>query len=86
MEPEEFCTITGEKRETPLFELIDAITSDEFQTEVIRSKQIGPGIGGYAWGELLDLKERVVEKKTGKWLIGTACRCHGIVSAFEIVK
>lgn len=86
IEPEDFCTITGRKRGTPLFELIAGIKSDELQTEVIRSRQIGPGIGGYCLGELLALKERIVQGKTGKWLIGTACRCHGILSAFEIVK
>ena len=86
IEPERVCTITGEPRGTPLFELIARIRSEGFQTRVIRSRQIGPGIGGYPVREIWDLKERIVQGKVGKWLIGTACRCHGILSAFKIIK
>jgi len=85
-EPEQICTITGELRGTPLFELITGIKPDGFQIGMIRSRQIGPGIGGYAFGELLALKERIAQGRLGKWLMGTACRCHGILSAFEVEK
>ena len=86
IEPELICTITREPRGTPLFELMAELKSEGFQTGVIRSRQIGPGVGGYPVRQIWDLKERSSQGKVGKWLIGTACRCHGILSAFKIIK
>ena len=86
VEPEHICTITGMPRGIPLFELMTGIKSKGFRTGVIRSRQIGPGIGGYSVREIWDLKERIVQGKIGKWVIGTACRCHGILSALKIIK
>ena len=83
-EPEQICTITGKPRGTPLFELMAGIKPRGFQTGVIRSQQIAPGIGGFPVNEIWDLKARVEYGKLGKWLIGTACRCHGILSALEV--
>ena len=85
-EPEDFCTITGKEREAPLFKLMAGLRPEGFQTGVLKSRQIGPGIGGYAFREILVLKERIAQGKVRKWLIGTACRCHGILSAFEVEK
>jgi hypothetical protein len=81
-EPEEICTVTGKKRGIPLYELISSKIPEGFQAEVIRSRQLGPGVGGYSFRKLLGLRARISRGKEGKWLIGTACRCHGILSAF----
>ena len=86
IEPEHICTMTGKPRGIPLFELMTGIKSEGFRTGVIRSRQIGPGIGGYPVREIWDLKERIGQIKGGKWLIGTACRCHGILSALKTIK
>jgi len=50
-----------------------------FQSLVIQSHQLGPGIGGYRPAMLFELLERV--KQAGSaLLVSTACRCHGVVT------
>lgn len=80
----EFCTVTGERRDHPLYELLSHLDLKDFQVHVIRSHQLAPGLGGYPTGDLLEAAQSVTRGKTGRWLLGTACRCHGIVTAFDI--
>ena len=82
-EPEDHCTVTGERRDLSLFELLSSITIDGYGTHIIRSHQLAPGVGGYKAGELLRLFDRVMQEKVNKWMIGTACRCHGILTCIE---
>lgn len=85
-EPNDHCTITGEGRETPLHALLSEISLPGYRVHVIRSRQLAPGVGGYTVGELEELLERVKTGGKGKWLVATACRCHGVVSALEVKK
>ncbi|MBN1278077.1 MAG: hypothetical protein JXA35_11365 [Deltaproteobacteria bacterium] len=79
----EYCTVTGERRDTPLYDLISGLELPGFNIHVIRSKQLAAGLGGYRVSEMAEAAEMVAKNVEGKWLIGTACRCHGILTAFE---
>jgi hypothetical protein len=80
----EFCTVTGESRDQPLHDLLSHLDILGFGIHVIRSRQIGPGLGGYRVADLTKAAENIAKGEMGKWLLGTACRCHGIVTAFTI--
>jgi len=49
---------------------------------VVASRQLAPGVGGYAPRRLLDLAATVA-KAPGPLLIATACRCHGVVHGLQ---
>jgi hypothetical protein len=74
------CTVTGEPRDDPLFQRLARISTAHAGMLVQRSYQILPGIGGYPFGELRALAQTM---GPGKWLVATACKCHGIVSGVE---
>ncbi|MBW1705449.1 MAG: hypothetical protein JRJ86_09830 [Deltaproteobacteria bacterium] len=82
----EYCTVTGERRDNPLHDLLGHVRLPGFKTHVIRSHQLAPGLGGYKLRALTGLAERLSESERGKWLLGTSCRCHGIVTAIEIYQ
>jgi len=78
-EPRDICTVTRKPRKRNMFEVLTDVKMPAFQSLVIRSHQLGPGIGGYRPVMLFELLERV--KQAGSTLlVSTACRCHGIVT------
>lgn len=79
-EPAEHCQVSGKKRGEPMFSRLAGIRLPGALTAVLRSRQLAPGIGALATAELLDLARRVRERG-GAWVIGSACRCHGVVEA-----
>jgi hypothetical protein len=81
-EPAESCTVTGEVREVNLFDVIRNIEVEGFVTQVVRSHQLAPGVGGYQLSVLWRLLEgaRSTEKNI---LVATACRCHGVIDALR---
>jgi hypothetical protein len=82
----EYCTVTGERRDNPLHDLLSHLELTDFKVLVIRSRQLAPGLGGYGVGELEKAAERISSEEKGKWLLGTSCKCHGILTALEIEK
>ena len=82
----EYCTVTGERRDKPLHALLGRIKVTDFRVHIIRSRQLAPGLGGYAVAELEKAAERLGSDEKGKWLLGTSCRCHGILTALEITR
>ena len=82
-EPADRCTVTGRPRRQDMFELLGALTGD-FTPVVLRSRQLAPGVGGYTPEALIEAANRV-ERLSGIVLLATACRCHGVVHAFQIV-
>jgi hypothetical protein len=74
----EICPVTGEARDLPLHQELAALHLPGYQVKVIPSRQLAPGVGGYSPGRLLDLA-RDLDALTGKVLIATACRCHGVI-------
>ncbi len=83
-EPAQYCTTTKKRRPKPLYRILTDLKGD-FESRVIRSQQLGPGIGGFRPKALLGLLEDI-KKETNSGnliLISTASRCHGVTSAFS---
>jgi hypothetical protein len=83
-EPADHCTVTGKRRGTPLHERLSNIARAGYRVHVLQSRQLAPGVGGYTVGDLREALERVESGGKGKWMVATACKCHGIVSAMEV--
>ena len=81
----EYCTVTGEKREMPLYRLIGQLKVPQYRIHVVRSHQLAPGLGGYKVADLINAAEVVEKNKEARWLFGTACKCHGILTAAEVI-
>jgi hypothetical protein len=81
-ESNESCTVTGEVREANLFDVVRNIEVEGYVTQVARSHQLAPGVGGYQLSMLWRLLEeaRSTEKDI---LVATACRCHGVLNALH---
>ena len=84
LEPPRYCTVTRRKRGSPLYRRLMNL-SGSFESRVIRSQQLGPGVGGFRLQELLALGEDLQGRRgSGRLiLISTACRCHGVTSALR---
>ena len=74
------CGHSGKERPEALWKKIAAIVHGGFNTKVLRSAQLGPGVGGYTVNDLIKQKNAMVP---GKTIFATACKCHGVVNAFE---
>ena len=83
-EPSQCCTVTGKRRSNPLFRILMDLKGP-FDARAIRSRQLGPGVGGYRPDDLIDLADQIRKAKgTNRlFLISTACRCHGVTSALS---
>lgn len=84
-EPESVCPVSGESREEPLYAALAQVALPGWTIRVIPSRQLAPGVGGYPPRQLLALG-RDLAGRTGRFLVATACRCHGVVhgvSSFE---
>lgn len=78
-EPESICTVTKQLRKQDMFKRLEALHYRNYTPIVLRSRQIGPGIGGYSPTQLFSfLKE--VEQYKQPFLLCTACRCHGVIT------
>jgi hypothetical protein len=86
-EPSQYCTITKQRRPRPLYQILGDLKGP-FESRVIRSRQLAPGVGGYSPIALLDLleiiKKRMEPRRT--ILISTSCRCHGVTSALSFSR
>jgi hypothetical protein len=84
-EPDAFCTVTREPRKKNMFALLNELNISHFRSKVIRSHQLGPGIGGYRPEQLFMLLAEIRRSRT-PLLVSTACRCHGVVTGLEPLK
>ncbi len=82
-EPPKACPITKASRGKPMFQRMVELSSPALQVCCIRSEQIAPGVGGYTVRNLWEMQQRVPQL-SGLVLIGTACSCHGVVSALRL--
>jgi hypothetical protein len=76
------CPVTGEVRETSLYEELEDLDVPGYQLAVISSRQLAPGVGGFSPERLLALA-RDLAGLPGKILVATACRCHGVVHGIQ---
>lgn len=83
-EPSQYCTITKQRRPKPLYQILED-TKGHFESSVIRSRQLAPGVGGYSPEGLLSLFENIKKRMEPRRtiLISTSCRCHGVTSALS---
>ena len=83
-EPSSYCSVTGRARQKPLYRIwMDS--KGPFESKVIRSHQLGLGVGGVRQKVLLELLQEIGKRKASDplLLISTACRCHGVTSALS---
>jgi hypothetical protein len=83
-EPDKICTHTGQKRPQALYELIKNMEYQPFTSLVVRSRQFAPGVGGFFPEDLWNLYEHAKSILNTPLLIGTACKCHGIIDGLTI--
>jgi hypothetical protein len=83
-EPAGYCTVTRSKRGIPLYDLLRRVAPAGYHPRIIRSRQIAPGLGGYRLEDLRRLSTDVRATRAERWLIGTACKCHGMLTAFRV--
>lgn len=81
-EPADYCTATREKRERNLFDVLREMQIPGYKVLVLRSHQLAPGVGGYKGKDLLQLRSFLTDSQ-GRFLLATACRCHGVITAIE---
>jgi hypothetical protein len=83
-EPARYCFATKKARPKALYKILSELEG-VFESKVIRSHQLAPGVGGFQPGTLSDTLEDI--KRKGKRrrfiLISTASRCHGVTSALS---
>lgn len=85
-EPEAICCHTGNPRPQPLHDMLALLPAANSKVLIIRSHQLAPGVGGLNGNELWGLFTRVQELESTPLLLGTACKCHGIVSSFRFAS
>ena len=83
MEPGSICTCTGKPRPRILHEFLSEINLTGFRSIVVQSRQLAPGVGGYAPSELFETLS-LVRSSESPVLLSTACKCHGVMNAFEV--
>lgn len=81
-EPKNACPVTRTRRGTPMHRRIAELSCPTLPVHCIRSEQLAPGVGGYAVARLLELRQTLAGL-AGTALVGTACSCHGVVSALR---
>jgi hypothetical protein len=84
-EPAEICTVTGKPRGTPLFRRMAKLGALGYKTAVLRSRQLAPGIGGILSADMLTFKD-AIRQSPGRWIVATACRCHGVLELIDFSK
>ncbi len=83
-EPDDICTHTGKPRPVIMHEFLKSLQLKDFTSVVIRSHQLAPGVGGYRPAALFEaLKE--IESTRGPLMLSTACSCHGVMDAFNLL-
>ncbi|HKJ64605.1 MAG TPA: hypothetical protein VJ969_04340 [Desulfopila sp.] len=83
-EPQKTCTATGRPRPRPLYRLLKEETVEHYRPLIIRSRQIAAGVGGFRAAELWRIYRLALSFTGSPLLIGTACKCHGIIDSLTI--
>ena len=81
-EPDKLCSYTLKPRPPSLYNLIETTDCGNFTPIVVRSRQFAPGVGGFFPEDLWNLLARVSLLPDTPLLVGTACKCHGVINAF----
>lgn len=77
------CTKTGKPRPAPLYRLLDYAISGLFDCgRIFESEQMAAGVGAIRAPEFIALVREIEAGKPRTLAVGTACRCHGVLSLF----
>jgi hypothetical protein len=84
--PSPNCTVTRRRHDKPLYQILQDLQGP-FESKVIISEQLLPGVGGFRLKALLALLEDVKNLKNAfpLVLISTASSCHGVTSALSFI-
>lgn len=82
-EPDDICTYTQKRRAVALCRILEIIQMGDFVPLIVQSRQFASGVGGYFPEDLWRLLTRVKQLPGTPLLIGSACKCHGIVDGFS---
>ncbi len=82
IEPKNMCTVTKRPRKQDMFSRLAELHYKKYTPIVLRSRQLGPGIGGYSPAQLFSFLNQAEQQK-GPMLLCTACRCHGVITAAD---
>lgn len=72
------CPVTGFRKPHPMYELLKMAAPEGM---MLRSYRLEPGLGALDGGELLKALKACGRGR--KLIIGTACECHGVVTALK---
>ena len=76
--PAHHCYKTKKKRDVPLWKFIADQQGLKGSLGVIESRQMAPGVGGYAFRELRKVRD-LARMADPPFFVATACRCHGVI-------
>jgi len=80
------CPVTGEPRETSMFEILSSSIRDGY-VKIFLSSLLDLEVGGIKGGDirsaLAEFEQKIAPGMS--FAVGTACRCHGITD-FDIIK
>ncbi len=79
VEPDKYCTYTRKRRPLSLYKLLETVEWGVFTPLIIRSRQFAHGVGGFYPEDLWNLLQEAMVLPDTPLLVGTACKCHGIV-------
>ena len=82
-EPKENCYITDQLRPAPLYQILGDTPCTGYRSLVVQSQLVLPGVGGYPFNDLLML-HAALAISGGRYLLSTACTCHGVTNAISI--
>ena len=82
-EPDTLCSYTHQLRPPVLYGILEEIDCADLTPIIIRSRQFAPGVGGFYLQDLCKLLTRVKSLPGVPLLIGTACKCHGVLDSFS---
>lgn len=82
-EPDDICTYTGKPRPAVIYQMLAAIEYENYKSVVLKSRQLGPGVGGYRSQDLLRALDQILDDRS-PILLSTACKCHGVMHALQI--
>lgn len=84
-EPDDICTYTGKPRPRVIHQVLAAINYENYKSVVVKSRQIGPGVGGYKSKDLLRALNQILDAGS-PILLSTACKCHGVMHCLKILS
>ncbi len=74
------CPVTKLRKPAPMYDLLRFAVPDGY---IIESRYLKPGLGAIKGEDLKNLVKWA--EKRNEMIVGTACRCHGVLSSFRRV-